>query len=173
MKIYIKYHNSVPELQISDRGEWIDLCAAQSVTLEGPTKTKSSEIQFQSNYISLGVAMKLPKGFEAHIVPRSSLFSKKGVILSNSIGIIDNAYCGNDDTWRALLIALRSTEIIKGERLLQFRIALSQKATILQKLRWLFTRKIKFIKVNTLSDSNRGGFGSTNGYKVLQKNVNQ
>lgn len=167
MNIYIKYYYYFGEsekIQPSIKGDWIDLRAAETIDISG-LKIHNKEIIYTPKLVSLGVSMQLPKGYEAIIVPRSSLFTSKGVILANSIGVIDNTYSGNEDIWKAQLIAFKDTQIIAGERILQFRIQLSQKATIFQKLKWLFTQKIQFIEVSQLIGNNRGGFGSTKGYK--------
>lgn len=161
--------------KVIKQGDWIDLEAAESVEFKAPYakclhKRKSSDtndterfrdVIFDFKTIPLGVAMKLPKGFEAVVVPRSSLFKKKGLILSNSFGVIDNSYNGNDDEWGFPAIALQDTFIPVGSRICQFRIQLSQKATFWQKLRWLFSSGIELRQVDVLDGTNRGGFGST------------
>lgn len=124
--------------QINEKGNWIDLKAAEDVTL------KAGDFAL----ISLGVAMKLPAGFEAWLAPRSSTFMKWGIILTNSIGIVDNSYCGNDDIWKMPVYATRDTEIKKGDRIAQFRIIPSMIIPCLN-------------RVDELSSENRGGFGST------------
>lgn len=156
------------------KGEWFDLKSAVNTTLLGPKantlkriRKKDEEeinyrnVEFQSALISLGIAMQLPEGYEAIICPRSSTYCTYGVIMSNHMGIIDNSYCGDGDIWKMPVIAFKSTTIPKGARICQFRIQLSQKATMWQKIKWLFTRKIKFIPVNKLNSINREGFGST------------
>jgi dUTP pyrophosphatase len=105
--------------------------------------------------------MKLPKGIEAHILPRSSTFLNYSITSWNSEGIIDSTYCGPDDQWKFPAIAWNDIIIPKGERICQFRLQLSQKATIWQKIKWLFTNKIKFEFVDNYEGENRGGFGST------------
>lgn len=151
---------------IKEKGDWIDLYAAENIDLLPSTVIDpiTKTISFHSVKIDLGVAMALPKGFEALVVPRSSLFNKKGLLLVNSVGVIDNSYRGNEDYWAFQALATRITRINKGEAICQFRIQPSQKATILAKLRWLFSNRITFIK-SKLGSKNRGGFGSTNGYK--------
>lgn len=99
--------------------------------------------------IDLGVAMKLPEGYEAHIYPRSSTFQRTGLLLTNSVGIIDNSYQGNNDYWGAKFYATRDGEIKAGERLLQFRIMKNQP-------------ELKFTAVNNLYAEDRGGYGTTN-----------
>jgi dUTP pyrophosphatase len=105
--------------------------------------------------------MELPKGFEAVVNPRSSIFKNFNVILANSQGVIDNSYNGNDDEWMAHLIVFRDVDIKKGDRIFQFRIQLSQKATVWQKLKWLFSSGVKLVRVVELNHPNRGGCGST------------
>ena len=155
--------------KIIDKGDWIDLKAAESVEFKGPyshplvgkQRTKR-DVEFSSQLINLGIAMELPKGFEAHVVARSSTFKKFGVIQANAIGIIDESYCGNNDIWKFSAIAFRDTKINIGDRICQFRIQPNQFATIWQKLKWLFTSKIELIQVDNLEHQDRNGFGSTN-----------
>lgn len=138
-KILIKYHSSdIEKIEKINIGDWIDLRAAETVILnEGDFKI-----------ISLGVSMKLPDGYEAHIVPRSSTFKKWGILQTNSCGVIDNSYSGNNDIWGMPVIAMRDTVINKGDRICQFRIVERQPT-------------IEFEEVEFLSDKDRGGFGST------------
>lgn len=119
-------------------GDWIDLCTKEDVIL------KAGEFKL----IDLGVAMKLPKGYEALVVPRSSTFIKYGIIQTNGIGIIDEAYCGNHDVWKFPALAIRDTEIKSCTRIAQFRIIKHQP-------------DIRFFELENLPDKNRGGFGST------------
>ena len=119
-------------------GDWIDLCTKEDVTLK----------QGEFKLIDLGVAMKLPKGYEALVVPRSSTFIKYGIIQTNSIGIIDETYCGNHDVWKFPALALRDTEIKSCTRIAQFRIIKHQP-------------DVRFFELENLPDKNRGGFGST------------
>lgn len=139
---------------ISPKGDWIDLKIAEDVTLK----------KGDSTIVGLGVAMRLPKGMEAIVNPRSSLHKNFGVILSNSQGVIDNVYQGDDDQWGAPLIATRTTIIPRGTRVCQFRIQLSQFATRWQKIKWLFSSPVTLKKVSNLSSQGRGGFGSTGKY---------
>lgn len=119
-------------------GDWIDLCTKEDVILK----------QGEFKLIDLGVAMKLPKGYEALVVPRSSTFIKYGIIQTNGIGIIDETYCGNHDVWKFPALALRDTEIKSCTRIAQFRIIKHQPG-------------IRFFELENLPDKNRGGFGST------------
>ena len=105
--------------------------------------------------------MQLPKGFEAVALPRSSTYKNFGVILGISEGIIDQSYCGDNDEWRFNAIAFRATTINEGDRICQFRVQLSQKATIWQKLMWLLSSGIKIVEVDNLGNKDRRGIGST------------
>ena len=98
--------------------------------------------------ISLGVSMKLPEGYEAHIVPRSSTFKNFGVLQTNSMGVIDNSYSGTNDVWKFPAFAMRDTIIYEGDRICQFRIVPVMPV-------------IDFKVVETLDTTDRGGFGST------------
>lgn len=119
-------------------GDWIDLHAAEDIKL-----TPGSY-----HVISLGVSMKLPDGYEAHVAPRSSTFRNWGILQTNSVGIIDNSYCGDRDLWCMPVYATREAEIHKGDRICQFRIVKKMDA-------------VSFNETEHLSDNNRGGFGST------------
>ena len=145
---------------VTPNGEWIDLRARMATTLQRPS-VNGNNVIFSSELIPLGIAAKLPKGFEANIVARSSLFKSKSLIVANSFGVIDNAYCGNEDEWKLPAIALNTSYINRGERLAQFRIVPSQKAGFLAKLKWLLSTGVKLVFVDDLEDKNRGGFGST------------
>lgn len=159
--------------RVIKKGDWVDLYTSANVVMNAPqagTLKKHKEngkdvshrdVTFDFQYISLGVAMKLPKGFEAVVLPRSSTLNKFGIIQANSQGVIDSSYCGNNDEWKYPAIALKDTEIEEGSRICQFRIQLSQKATVWQKIKWLFTNGIRIKEVESLEDTNRGGFGST------------
>ena len=155
--------------RIIQKGDWIDLKAAVTVNLQAPQsgvlkKSKDGNyrnVESEVTTIPLGVAMQLPKGFEAYVLPRSSTPRRLGVMVANSMGIIDNSFLGDKDEWGLPVVPLRETTIEKGTRIAQFRIQLNQKATILQKLKWLFSNKIELVKVDNLSSEERGGFGST------------
>lgn len=170
-KIYIKRFNKEVELpKIIDKGDWIDLRSAVDATLEAPalktvTKGKPKVLNFNNALIPLGVGMLLPDGMEANVVSRSGTFNNFGVLQANAFGIIDGGklgYNGPDDEWKYQAIAFRETTIKTGDRICQFRIQLSQKATVWQKLKWLLTNKIEIVEVEALqSKENRGGFSST------------
>ena len=174
IKIKVKRKNSNIELpKIIDKGDWIDLRASETVTLSAPqagtlkrhtvngVEESHRDVTFENKLIKLGVAMQLPDGFEAVVLPRSGTYKKFGIILGNNQGVIDNSYCGDDDEWRFNAIAFRDTTIEEGDRICQFRIQLSQKATMWQKLKWLFSSGLEIEEVESLSEINRGGFGTT------------
>lgn len=123
---------------IDGKSDWIDLRAAENVEM------KAGEFKL----IPLGVAMKLPKGYEAHIVPRSSTFKNFGLIQTNHQGVVDETYCGDNDQWFFPAYAVRDTKICLNDRICQFRIMEHQPAIV-------------FDEVPQLADSDRGGFGST------------
>lgn len=139
-KIKTKYFTDEIErlCYIDGKSDWIDLRASERVEL------KAGEFKL----IPLGVAMELPKGYEAHVVPRSSTFKNYGILQTNSCGIIDGSYCGDDDMWRLPAYATRDTVIEKNDRICQFRIVENQP-------------QILFEECVHLDGKNRGGFGST------------
>ena len=138
--ITIKYFTDKIEklTYIDGKSDWIDLRAAEDVAL------KAGEFKL----IPLGVAMKLPQGYEAHVVPRSSTFKNFGIIQTNHYGIIDESYCGDNDQWYFPAYALRDTEIHVNDRICQFRIMEHQP-------------QIVFEETEKLTGKDRGGFGTT------------
>ena len=139
MDIKIKYFTQeIEKIAPISKGDWIDLRAAQKVEL------KAGEFKL----IPLGVAMQLPRGYEAHVCPRSSTFKNFGVIQTNSMGIIDNSSCGDNDQWFFPAFALRDTVINVNDRICQFRIMENQP-------------QLQFITVESLGNEDRGGHGST------------
>ncbi|MBE5782890.1 MAG: deoxyuridine 5'-triphosphate nucleotidohydrolase [Clostridiales bacterium] len=138
MVIQVRYHGDTQPLEKLPQGDWIDLRAAETVEM------KAGEYRL----ISLGVSMKLPKGYEAHLLSRSSTFKKWGVIQANGMGIIDESYCGDNDIWRYSALAMRDTRIEKGDRICQFRIV--------EKMPQVTLETVEF-----LDGPNRGGIGST------------
>lgn len=139
MEIKIRYFvDALKRIEKIDKGDWIDLRAAMNM------KLKANRYYM----IPLGVAMELPEGYEAHIVPRSSAFKKWGIIQTNSMGVIDNSYCGNNDQWHMPVYTTRDTEIKLNDRICQFRLVENQPG-------------IEFIEVDKLDNKDRNGFGST------------
>lgn len=138
-RIKIKYFtNEIDKIKKIAIGDWIDLRAAKTVEL------KKGEFAL----IPLGIAMKLPKGYEALIVPRSSTYKQFGVIQTNHIGVIDETYCGDNDQWFFPAYALRDTVIKLNDRICQFRIIKHQPT-------------LKFIEKAKMKNKDRGGYGST------------
>ena len=139
MKIKIKYFDKdIDKIEKNHKGDWIDLRSAETV------KMKAGEFKL----IPLGVGMKLPKGYEAHIVPRSSTYKNFGIIQTNHQAVIDESYCGDNDQWLYPAYALRDTIINKNDRICQFRIV----------------RKMPIIgikEVEHLGNIDRGGIGSS------------
>ena len=166
-----KNENGEPLIElpkIIKKGDWIDLASTKDLILQAPqagtlkgSEVKHRDVVSEVTYIPLGVAIKLPDGYEAIIAPRSSAAKKMGIMCANSIGIVDNSYQGDEDQWMFPAVTLRKTSISKNTRICQFRIQLSQKATMWQRIKWLFTSGVELIEVESLSDNNRGGFGST------------
>jgi dUTP pyrophosphatase len=176
MKLKIKYRitdKAVKPIQFIPKGDWLDLYSAENKEIEEPKAIKLKRVQidnktysyrpivFDTGTISLGIAMKLPKGLEAYILPRSSTYDSYGIMKKNSKGVMDNSYSGNDDIWKFSYIGMKKGTIKKGDKICQFRIQLSQKATVWQKIKWLFVSKIEFVQVDSLTGPNRGGFGTT------------
>jgi len=147
-RIKIKYFDdSITKIEKINNGDWIDLRAAEDIVI------KKGEFKL----IPLGIAMELPTGYEAHVVPRSSTFKNYGIIMTNSTGIIDNSYCGDNDQWHFPAYCLESRSFIDGkavtiikkdERICQFRIMENQPVIV-------------FDTVSTLGNKDRNGFGST------------
>lgn len=138
--IKIKYFSDKIEklAYIDGKSDWIDLRAADDVIL------KKGDFKL----IPLGIGMKLPDGYEAHVVPRSSTFKNFGIIQTNHQGVIDCSYSGDNDQWFMPVLAVRDTEIHVNDRICQFRIMENQP-------------KIVFDEVEHLEENDRGGFGST------------
>lgn len=138
--IRIKYFTDKiePLDYIDGKSDWIDLRASKEVALH------TGDFAL----VPLGIAMELPEGYEAHVVPRSSTFKNWGLLQTNSMGVIDGSYCGDNDMWHVPVIAMRDTQIKVNDRICQFRIVRNQPA-------------ILFEEVESLSGKDRGGFGST------------
>lgn len=138
--IKIKYFTDKIEklAYIGGKSDWVDLRSAEDVTL------KKGEFKL----IPLGIAMELPKGYEAHVVPRSSTYKNFGVIQTNHMGVIDETYCGDNDQWFMPVLAMRDTRIRVNDRICQFRIMEHQPELV-------------FEETEILGHADRGGHGST------------
>ena len=146
-------HSKFADVAIKENGDCFDVFTCEDAVVKADTPT----------LISLGVSMKLPKGCVAKIYDRSSTPKKVGVHLANSIGFIDWTYQGRGDIWRYLAKVCKGgtkqVNVPAGTRICQFEICLSQRATVWQKLIWLFTSGYKFKFVDDLEGVSRGGFG--------------
>ena len=140
MRIKIKYRDeSIERLRYIDgKSDWIDLRAAEDMEFK----------EGEAKLIPLGIALELPRGYEAHVVPRSSTFKNFGLIQTNHMGVIDETYCGPNDWWYVPMLATRDTVLHAGDRICQFRIFEHQPA-------------LEFEEVEELEGEDRGGFGST------------
>lgn len=139
LQIKVKYFDSeIDKLQKVNVGDWIDLRASKAIELK----------QGEFKLIPLGIGIKLPDGYEANIVPRSSTFKNFGVLQTNSYGVIDNSYSGNNDQYHFPALAMRDTIIYKNERICQMRIN-------------KVMPELEIIEVEFLDEVSRGGFGST------------
>lgn len=151
---------------INDNGDAFDLVAAKDMTLDSPRlrgiKSENGEeikAGFHNAIIPLGIAMELPGGMIANIRPRSSSYKKWKILMVNSVGLVDATFKGDTDEWGMPVIAMATSHIKKGDRVCQFEIRPSMKATFWQKLRWLLTTKYEFVQVESLGNAPRGGFG--------------
>lgn len=139
MNIKVKYFDKdLNKIERIIKGDWIDLRCAERVEMK----------QGEYKLLRLGVGMEIPKGYEAWVLPRSSTPKQFGIIMANSMGIIDNSYNGDEDEWRFPAIAIRDTVIEKGDRICQFRIMVNQP-------------KFEVVEVEHLNKVSRGGIGST------------
>lgn len=116
-----------------------DLAASQDTTIP------PHEIRL----IPTGLVICTPPGHMLLVATRSSTPMKKGLMLANGIGIVDQDFCGPEDEIRIQVYNFtdQPVEIKKGDRLAQ----------------GLFLKldRVKWEEVNTLSPKSRGGFGST------------
>lgn len=143
-QIKIKYmHPDTKRLEAIDIGDWIDMYADEQI------------VMYPGQFINipLGVAMELPRGYEAHLAPRSSTFKTWGILAANSFGVIDESYKGDNDEWHFPAFfpvggTLKQTVIHRGDKIAQFRI--------MKKM-----PRIDFIEVESLGNPDRGGLGST------------
>lgn len=141
--IRIKYlSKEIDHIEQIAQGDWIDLRTAKDISLK---KGDFCEIP-------LGVAMELPKGYEAWLTSRSSMCKKFGILHADDLGVIDNSYCGDGDEWHLPVLAVRDTEIKANTRICQFRISKTMRDSY---------GEIRFEEVQVLGNKNRGGLGST------------
>lgn len=139
LTILVRYHDpDLGKLSVAVNGDWVDLRCADTVRLDAG----------QFAILPLGVSMRLPDGYEAHIAPRSSTFKRWGILQTNGVGVIDNSYSGDNDIWGMPVYATRETTVCKGDRVCQFRIMRRMEP-------------VHFEEVAHLDGDDRGGFGST------------
>ena len=140
VEIKVKYFTTdlEPLCYVDGKSDWIDLHAAEEVTL------RAGEFRL----IPLGVAIALPEGYEALVAPRSSTFRRYGLLQTNSVGVVDNAYRGDNDQWMWPAYATRDTVVLKNERICLFRVIRNQPP-------------LRFVRTDRLDAPDRGGFGST------------
>lgn len=160
--IEVKYFDKeIDKLEITEVGDWVDLRVRDVVKQKDKksiydSKTDSFSYQpFTFFKIYLNVAIKLPEGHEALVSPRGSMFKHTGLIQTNSPGVVDNTYCGNDDEWFIPCFSLTPGTIKKNQRICQFKIFPTMKSTI---------NNLSFKEVDNLGHKSRGGHGSTGKY---------
>lgn len=166
IKVKVLTEGCMPE--IISKGDLIDLRAAEDYEFHAPQagtqyqkdNLKYRDVTFDEQVIKLGVAMELPKGMMAKLRGRSSLTKNHGVLIACS-GEMDNSYNGDTDEWLLRLLAIRDGSIKKHDRIAQFEVVPSQKATFWQKLKWLLSSGVELVKVDNLNNPSRNGFGST------------
>ena len=155
IKVLVKYHNK--NFKLESFGNWIDLKSIEDVEFK----------KNENKLVKLNVSMKLPKYFQANIVPRSSTMKNFKLIQGNHYGVVDggdkysDGYSGNDDIWMFNGIALEKTKVEMGDRICQFEIKLSMNAPFWVKLKWLFSSGFDFVETEDLKTKNRGGFGTS------------
>lgn len=154
MQIRIKYFDNAVKLKKIAKGNWIDVYANKDVFVEEGSRAM----------VPLGFALELPEGWEGHLAPRSSTFKTWGVIQTNSVGVVDDTYIGDNDQWHMPVFCLQGKDIqddkkgtlIKiGDKIGQFRIM-------------EVMPQIEFVEVDSFGNEDRGGFG-TSGKTGLEK----
>lgn len=143
MKIKIKYFDGATKLKKISKGNWIDVYANKDIFV--PVNDRAM--------VPLGFALELPQGWEGHLAPRSSTFKTWGIIQTNSVGVVDDTYIGDNDQWHMPVYCLKAKEengtwIKKGDKIGQFRIM-------------EVMPEIEFEEVEFFNNIDRGGFGST------------
>lgn len=150
MKMRIKYFDGAKKLEKINKGNWIDVYANDDIFVSVGERAM----------IPLGFALELPKGWEGHLVPRSSTFKTWGIIQTNHVGVVDDTYIGDNDQWHMPVYCLQNKEKIvfqgdeggvwinKGDKIGQFRIM-------------EVMPDIEFEEVDSFGNEDRGGFGTT------------
>jgi dUTP pyrophosphatase len=143
MKIRIKYFEGATKLKKISKGNWIDVYASKDIFV--PLNERAM--------VPLGFALELPQGWEGHLAPRSSTFKTWGIIQTNSVGVVDDTYIGDNDQWHMPVYCLQAkhdngTWIRTGDKIGQFRIM-------------EVMPEIQFDEVESFGNCDRGGFGTT------------
>lgn len=151
MKMRIKYFEGATKLEKITKGNWIDVYANKDVFVKCGERAM----------VPLGFALELPEGWEGHLAPRSSTFKTWGIIQTNSVGVVDDTYIGDNDQWHMPVYCLqgkdiesengeevKGTWIRKGDKIGQFRIM-------------EVMPEIEFEEVESFGNKDRGGFGTT------------
>ena len=151
MKVRIKYFDGATKLEKIAKGNWIDVYARKDIFV--PVNERAM--------IPLGFALELPQGYEGHLAPRSSTFKSWGLIQTNSVGVVDDTYIGDNDEWHMPVYCLTSkcrdtidgktkngTWVRKGDKIGQMRLMEVQP-------------DFEFVEVDYFGNADRGGFGST------------
>ena len=154
LNLKVRYiDKGIEEMVKIEKGDLIDL-RASSIKVNGEDKElkENGVVKYKAGdvvFVGLGFAMEMPKGYKANVYPRSSTFKNYGLILTNSVGQIDNTYCGNDDEWKVMLYALKDGEIAYNDRIVQMEVMKAMPS------------RVNILTVDNLGGSNRGGYGST------------
>ena len=151
MIIRIKYFDNATKLKKITKGNWIDIYANKDIFVKCGERAM----------VPLGFALELPEGWEGHLAPRSSTFKTWGIIQTNSVGVVDDTYIGDNDQWHMPVYCLqgkdiesengeevKGTWIRKGDKIGQFRIM-------------EVMPEIEFEEVESFGKKDRGGFGTT------------
>lgn len=137
----VKYHNGMEEfpLRIKSGNGGIDVYASENISVP---KNKLT-------LISLGISIKVPKGWQCILLPRSSSYKNFNILQANSIGLIDESYQGNNDIWKLPVISDKDIEIKRGDKIAQFMIVPN------------YVENFFIEEVESLDAPDRGGFGTS------------
>jgi dUTP pyrophosphatase len=161
MRIRIKYFEGATKLKKIEKGNWIDVYSSKDVFV----KEREREM------IPLGFALELPQGWEAHLAPRSSTFKTWGIIQTNSVGVVDDTYIGDNDEWHMPVYCLQGKHVEKNSKILSEDERMYEtescgtwikKGDKIGQFRIMEVMpKIEFEEVESFGNSDRGGFGTT------------
>lgn len=150
LELKVKYiDEKLTKMEKIDKGDLVDLRASR-IFVNGEERSFPCEYKFGDTvFVRLGFAMKMPEGYKANVYPRSGTFKNYGLLLTNSVGQIDNSYCGNDDEWCGMFYATRDGAMEHNDRILQFEVVPQA------------MNNVAFNFVEELEETNRGGYSST------------